>query len=117
MKRIFIISLLALFLTTSYAYATLSAAEMAQTLEKAQHQELTQDEIEELIFAIIALVDLEEIMAGDYSSIESIIQPNQSIACVLLYLVALLSFVIAMVYNYFYFLPFIIASNLMELFC
>ena len=117
MKRIFIISLLALCLTTSYAYATMSADEIAQTLEKAKHQVLTQDEVEELIFAIIALVDLEEIMAGDYSSLESIIQPNQSIACVLLYLVAQLSFAVAMVFNYFYLFPFFIASGLMELFC
>ena len=59
MKRIAIISLLAVFLITNYAYATFPLEELAQTIEKGQHEELTQEEVDELFIAMIASVDWE----------------------------------------------------------
>ena len=90
MKRIAIISLLAVFLTTNYAYATITADELTQGIEKAQRAELTQEEAEELFVRLISSVDLEEVMAGDLSSIESIIQPNQSTECIVLLFISTL---------------------------
>jgi hypothetical protein len=90
MKRIAIISLLAVFLTTNYAYATLTTEDLAQGMEKAQQGELTQEEAEELFVGLISSVDLEEVMAGDLSSMESIIQPNQSTGCIVLLVITTL---------------------------
>ena len=58
MKRIAVISLLAVFLTTNYAYATMPIEKLQQTLEKAQTQELTQEELEELYNEVTASIDL-----------------------------------------------------------
>ena len=91
MKRIFIISLLAVFLTTNYAYATITADELNRGVEKAQRGELTQEEVEELFVRLMSSVDLEEVMAGDLSSIESIIQPGQSSGCIVLLVIATLT--------------------------
>ena len=90
MKRITIISLLAVFLTTNYAFATITADELTWGIEKAQQGELTQEEAEELFVRLISLVDLEEIMAGDLSSMESIIQPDQSTGCIVLLVITTL---------------------------
>lgn len=90
MKRIAIISLLAVFLTTNYAYATITAEELTQGVEKAQQGELTQEEAEELFVRLISSVDLEEVMAGDLSSMESIIQPDQSTGCIVLLVITTL---------------------------
>ena len=90
MKRIAIISLLAVFLITNYAYATLTTADLAQGVEKAQQGELTQEEAEELFIKLISSVNLEEVMSGDLSSIESIVQPNQSTGCIVLIIITTL---------------------------
>jgi len=90
MKRIAIISLLAVFLTTNYAYATITADELTQGVEKAQRGELTQEEAEVLFVRLISSVDLEEVMAGDLSSMESIIQPDQSTGCIVLLVITTL---------------------------
>ena len=90
MKRIAIISLLAVFLNTNYVYATITADELTQGIEKAQQGELTQEEAEELFVRLISSVDLEEVMAGDVSSIESIIQPDQSTGCIVLLVITTL---------------------------
>jgi hypothetical protein len=90
MKRIAIISLLAVFLTTNYAYATITGDELTQGVEKAQRGELTQEEAEVLFVRLISSVDLEEVMAGDLSSMESIIQPAQSTECIVLLIITTL---------------------------
>ena len=90
MKRIAIIGLLAVFVTTNYAYATLITKDLAQGVEKAQQGELTQEEAEELFVRLISSVDLEEVMAGDLSSMESIIQPDQSTGCIVLLVITTL---------------------------
>lgn len=90
MKRIAIISLLAVFLTTNYAYPTLTSEDLAQGVEKVQQRELTQEEAEELFIKLISAVDLEEVMSGDLSSIESIVQPNQSTGCIILIIITTL---------------------------
>ena len=90
MKRIAIISLLAVFLTTHYANATLTSKELAMGVQKAQQGELTQEEAEELFIRLISSVDLEEVMAGDLDSIESIVQPNQSTECIVLLIITTL---------------------------
>jgi hypothetical protein len=90
MKRIAIISLLAVFLLTNYAYATLTTEDLAQGMEKAKQGELTQVEAEELFIRLISSVDLEEVMSGDLSSIESIVQPNQSTGCIVLIIITTL---------------------------
>lgn len=90
MKRIAMISLLAVFLTTNYAYATITADELTWGVEKAQQGELTQEEAEELFVRLISSVDLEEVMAGDLSSMESIIQPDQSTGCIVLLVISTL---------------------------
>jgi hypothetical protein len=46
MKRIVIICLLAVFLSTNYASATLTAENVTHFLEKAQLQELTREDVE-----------------------------------------------------------------------
>jgi uncharacterized protein YggL (DUF469 family) len=66
MKRIAIISLLAVFLTTNYVYATLTTEEVAQKIEQSQYQKLAQQAFEELLF---------EYMINYMSDIE----PQQSI--------------------------------------
>ena len=91
MKRIAIISLLVVFLTTNYAYATITADELTWGVEKAQRGELTQEEAEVLFVRLISSVDLEEVMAGDLSSMESIIQPDQSTGCIVLLVIATLT--------------------------
>jgi len=90
MKRIAIITLLAVFLNTNYAYATITADELTQGVEKAQRGELTQEEAEVLFVRLISSVDLEEVMAGDLSSMESIIQPDQSTGCIVLLVITTL---------------------------
>ena len=90
MKRIAIISLLAVFLTTNYAYATVTTEELSQGVEKAQQGELTQEEAEELFISLMSSVDLEEVMAGNLSSIEFIVQPHQSTGCIVLLIITTL---------------------------
>ena len=90
MKRIAIISLLAVFLTTNYAYAILTTDDLARGVEKAQQGELTQEEAEELLIRLLSSVDLEEVMAGDLGSIESIVQPHQSTGCIVLLIITTL---------------------------
>ena len=90
MKRSAIISLLAVFLTTNYAYATLTSDELADAMEKAQNQSLTQDEAEDFFIGLISSVDLEGVLKGDLSSMESIIQPNQSTECIVLLIITTL---------------------------
>lgn len=53
MKRITIISLLAVFLTTNYAYAAFPVEKLYQKIEKAQTQELTREDMEELYNEVI----------------------------------------------------------------
>ena len=89
MKRIAIISLLAVFLITNYAYATLTSEDLAQGVEKAQQGELTQEEAEELYVALIFSIDWEAVAEGDLSSIESI-QPNLSTGCTVLLVISTL---------------------------
>ena len=90
MKRIAIISLLAVFLTTNYAYATLTAEKVSQAMERAQYGELIQDEAEELYVSILSSVDWEAVSMGDVSSIESIIQPQLSTGCIVLLIITTL---------------------------
>jgi len=90
MKRIAIISLIAVLLTTNYAYATLTTEELSQGMEKAKRGVLTQTEAEELFIGLISSVDLEKVMAGDLSSIESIVQPHQSTGCIILIIITTL---------------------------
>lgn len=59
MKRIAIISLIAVFLTANYAYATMSLEELAYQIEPTQ--ELTQEEAEILFVALLSAVDMESI--------------------------------------------------------
>jgi len=72
MKRIAIISLLAVFLTTNYAYATFNTEKLAQTIERAQYEELTQEEAEEFLIAAINAIN-PEILEG--------IETNQEAIC------------------------------------
>ena len=74
MKRIAIIGLLAVFLTTNYAYATLTAKELTQTMEKAQHGELTQEKAEEFLITIINSIH-PEVLGG--------IETNQEDICLM----------------------------------
>jgi hypothetical protein len=90
MKRIVIISLLAVFLTTNYAHATLTTEDLAQGVEKAQQGELTREEAEELFIRLISAVDIEGVLAGDLSSMESIVQPDQSTGCIVLLIITTL---------------------------
>ena len=90
MKPIAIITLLAVFLTTNYAYAALTTDDLARGVEKAQQGELTQDEAEELFIRLISSVDLEGVLMGDLSSMEFIIQPNQSTECIVLLIITTL---------------------------
>ena len=91
MKRIAVVTLLGIFLTTNYAYATITADELILGVEKAQQGDLTQEEAEKLFVRLICSVDLEEVMAGDLSSMESIIiQPDQSTGCIVLLVIATL---------------------------
>ena len=72
MKRIAIISMLAIFLTTNYAYATFNTEKLAQTIERAQYEELTQEEAEEFLIAAINAIN-PEILEG--------IETNQEAIC------------------------------------
>ena len=54
MKRIAIISLLAVFLSTNYAYATLNAKEVAQKIEQAHYQKGAEQEVEKLVFEFLS---------------------------------------------------------------
>jgi len=60
MKRIAIISLLAVFLTSNYAYAIIPIEELAQKIEKAKYQELTREEVEQLYVDLITSIDSED---------------------------------------------------------
>ena len=85
MKRIAFISLIAVFLTANYAYATFPIEELAQKMEQAQYQELTQEELEELFITFITSVDWEnmESFTVDPIYLEELqqIDPNQSFLC------------------------------------
>ena len=59
MKRIAIISLIAAFLTTNYAYATIPIEELSHNIKKLQYHKLTQKEVESLIIDIISTMDLD----------------------------------------------------------
>jgi hypothetical protein len=67
MKRVAIISLLTLFLTTNYAYAAFPVKKFIQTMEKAQAQQLMQEDIDELYVAVIS-----SIASDDVQNIESL---------------------------------------------
>lgn len=54
MKRIAVISVLAVFLITNYAYASFPVEKLYQKLEKAQTQQLTQEDVDELSQEIIS---------------------------------------------------------------
>jgi len=71
MKRIAIISALAVFLFTNYAYATLDTEKLAQTIERAQYGELTQEDAEEFLIAIINTInpELSEEIAANQQAI------------------------------------------------
>ncbi len=60
MKRIAIVSLLSVFLTTNYAYAAFPVEKLYQKIEKAQTQELTREDIDELYNDVIASMDSED---------------------------------------------------------
>ena len=53
MKRIAIISLIAVFLTANFAYANLSLEQLAEQIENTQYQEMTQEEAEALFITIL----------------------------------------------------------------
>ena len=89
MKRIAIFSLLALFLTTNYAYAALITGDVGKKIEQAQYGELTQEEAEELFIQLISTVDLGEVLAGDMSSLASV-QPYLSTGCIVLLIITTL---------------------------
>ena len=57
MKRIAIIGLLMVFTITNYAYANLTAEELSRAIEKAQRQELTQEEIEGIVIGLLRSID------------------------------------------------------------
>ena len=57
MKRSAIISMIAVFLTTNYAYATIPIEELSQKIETLQYQKLTQEEVENLFISIISSID------------------------------------------------------------
>ena len=57
MKRIAIISLVVVFLTANYAYATFPLEEFAERIENSQYQEMTQEEIEEIFVALLSAID------------------------------------------------------------
>ena len=69
MKRIAIISLLAVFLTTNYAYATITTEEVAQKIEQTQYQKLAQQVFEELLFEYMinymSLIETQQITPDD----------------------------------------------------
>jgi len=106
MKRIVTICLVALMLTTNYAYATLSTEELSPTIEAALNEKQIQLQIEELFAAVImSIIDsdgieglsLQELSAGKLES--EAISPNQEftgnpITDILLLLVYGVSFII-----------------------
>ena len=65
MKRIAIISLLAVFIITNYAYATSPIDELAQQVEQKCYQEITQEEIEEVFNIVMNSVDWEALQQDD----------------------------------------------------
>jgi len=106
MKRIVTICLVALLLTTNYAFATLSIEELSPTIEAALNEKQIQLQIEELFAAVImSIIDsdgieglsLQELSAGKLES--EAISPNQEftgnpITDILLLLVYGVSFII-----------------------
>jgi hypothetical protein len=59
MKRIVIICLLAIFLATNYSYATLTDVQVTQFVEKAQSQELTQEDVAAFYNELMTDIDTE----------------------------------------------------------
>jgi len=68
MKRIAIISLIILFLTSQYSYATCSYGILKST--KLEAQELTQEEVEEIIITLMSLIDWEILEDIDVNAID-----------------------------------------------
>lgn len=84
MKRIVTIFLVALLLTTNYAYATLSMKQVSPTVEAALHEKQVQQQVEELFAAVImSIIEsdgieglyLTELSTGKLDSVT--INPNQ----------------------------------------
>ena len=84
MKRIVTICLVALLLTTNYAYATLSMKNISPTIEAALHEKQVQQQFEELFAAVImSIIDsdgieglsLNELSTGKLESVA--INPTQ----------------------------------------
>jgi hypothetical protein len=61
MKRIALITLLAVFLATNYAYAAFPIEKLYPKIEKAQTQELTQEDFEELYTDFISCIGADDI--------------------------------------------------------
>ena len=59
MKRIAIVSLVVVFLTVQFAYATCPLEEFSKRIKTSQYQEMTQDEVEELFVAFLSSIDWE----------------------------------------------------------
>ena len=57
MKRIAIITLILVFLLANYTYATFPLEKFAERIENSQYQEMTQEEIEEIFFAVPSSID------------------------------------------------------------
>ena len=57
MKRIAIISLVIIFLTTNYAYATFPLEELYGQMGNTLYQEMAQEEMEEMFIALLSLID------------------------------------------------------------
>ena len=57
MKRISIISLLVVFITANYAYATFPLEELGKQMGDKQYQEMAQEEIEEICIALLSSTD------------------------------------------------------------
>lgn len=85
MKRIAIISLIVMFLTVQYAYATCSF-ENIPTIEEAQ--ELTQDQVGEIFIDLLCSIDLESFEEIDVNEIGmdnlGSIEPHQLLICLFL---------------------------------
>jgi len=84
MKRIITMCLVALFLSTNYAYATLSIQEVSPTIKAALHEKQVQQQVEELFAAVIMSIverdgiegiSLKELSSGQLESMA--INPTQ----------------------------------------
>jgi hypothetical protein len=107
MKPIAIISLISILLTTNYAYATFPTQELVQKINQAQYQKRIQEEVEELLFTIIASVD------GETLAMNADILPSQLFICYSFLFITVIAYSTAMLYADLY--PFFTLS--LFLFC